>query len=68
MEKSKLEIDVDKIVTDSVVIDVLGKKRSTYYYWKKTKPLEVALIKEAILLRKAQKGLTRTFEVLNAIR
>lgn len=59
---------IDNIITDKDAMEVLGKKRSTFYHWKKTKPLEVALVKEALLFRKIQDSANKRFEVLSVIR
>ncbi len=40
------------ILTDKEIMKALDKKRSTYYQWKKNRPKEYELIREALVLRK----------------
>jgi hypothetical protein len=44
-------------ITDQEIMKELDKKKSTFYYWKKTKYKEYRLIREAMLQKKVSEQL-----------
>ena len=50
-------LKIEIILTEKEIMDSLSKKPSTFYHWKKTKPREYELIREALMNRKMQNKL-----------
>ena len=50
-------LKIEIILTEQEIMKSISKKRSTFYHWKKTKPKEYELVREALMNRKMQKKL-----------
>lgn len=47
-------LKLELMLTEKEIMNAISKKPSTFYHWKKTKPKEYELIREALMNRKMQ--------------
>jgi len=50
-------------ITEKEIMEAIDKKKSTFFHWKRTRPLEYKLIRECLAIHKLQKKLVSVIDV-----